>query len=784
MSISLKYRIDKNDLKQNKKPFDRINIKGEKGELLPVYISQLSPSVSEWNGDLEYWELVDDIIAIKELTINRKRAPNYIGFHFIVPSYQRGYRWDEEKVSDLLSDIFSNYEKSYKAIDPKYSAKTWYCLQPLVIRSANNFSNAYVVIDGQQRLTTLALILQALHNILPSTPRDFDASISLSFESRSKSTEYLYSVAEICKDSINIVLDNIKDYPDRLNRVKGSRKTIQEPKDIDSRYILNTYLFAYWYLYERICEGEASKNFFLFAEGEWERGESAAPKCIRFFENMLLEQTSVIWYNIENYSKEEDDHKVFENFNSGKIELTDSELVKGIFMNPDNYLEEINTEFNEKLKTRQIMIGSEWDEIEYRIHDQRLWDFIPHFSKTSGNDEYHGSRIGAILNIYIYFNLESGEIAKFDEDYWTYKKINNLINKELENLKQKKDYDTKTNRFDIMIGFWNEIKKIFHIFIEWYEGYQDLPNRNSLYHRISLLRRLEFRSSDNQLRRYMMDMALVRNIYLEFNKHPKNQRINILNKIIAEKLNIDGTAESITELIRAAKYSDSNTKNVEIILLAFNLSSLEKAEGYGGRFPFFTYKNESWEKEHIFATETVLSGEGEELLEIICSDEEVKSYKLYQKFLQKGSFDNITSDDDDIDFKDYEINIDLIKHILNSKDENRQQQIDDLMKEDGLVVNLFAENCMGNMALLPKKNNIIVSNKPFDIKSDKIIQMFKNSDFIPICTMNVFCNFYFNDIKDKISSRYWLYEKRLSYIMQMVESVSEYLEYKEVDANA
>jgi hypothetical protein len=282
------------------------------------------------------------------------------------------------------------------------------------------------------------------------------------------------------------------------------------------------------------------------------------------------------------------------------------------------------------------------------------------------------------------------------------------------------------------------------------------------------------------LRRYMRDMALTKKIYSEFNKYPKNQRINILNKIISENLKTDGTTEGITELIRTTNYRES--KHVEILLLAFNLSSLETARGYGGRFPFFIYKDESWEKEHIFATATVLSGEGEDLLKIICSEKEIESYKIYQNFLKKGSFENVTSADD-IDFIDYEINIHSITNILNSKDADRQRQIDEFMKEEGFVVNLFVDDYMGNMALLPKKNNIIVSNKSFEKKSDEIIRMFKSSDFIPICTMNVFCNFYFNEIKDKISSRYWLYEKRVSYLMQMVESVSEYLEYKEVGTN-
>ena len=71
---------------------------------------------------------------------------------FLIPSYQRGYRWSDKEVTDLLDDISEFTPKEVEDTDDK----TWYCLQPIVVRKRNE--EQYEVIDGQQRLTTTYLI--------------------------------------------------------------------------------------------------------------------------------------------------------------------------------------------------------------------------------------------------------------------------------------------------------------------------------------------------------------------------------------------------------------------------------------------------------------------------------------------------------------------------------------------------------------------------------------------------------------------------------------------------
>ena len=62
--------------------------------------------------------------------IELKSIHDLKGMNFYIPKYQRGYRWTEQQVLDLLNDI-----KEF--IDRKPSDHEIYCLQPLVVKKRN-----------------------------------------------------------------------------------------------------------------------------------------------------------------------------------------------------------------------------------------------------------------------------------------------------------------------------------------------------------------------------------------------------------------------------------------------------------------------------------------------------------------------------------------------------------------------------------------------------------------------------------------------------------------------
>ena len=81
------------------------------------------------------------LVSVKDLS----------GFTFHIPYYQRGYRWKNAQVQQLLWDI-----DSFRPTEKH----PFYFLQALVVIKEEQGEGKYRVIDGQQRLTTLKLILE------------------------------------------------------------------------------------------------------------------------------------------------------------------------------------------------------------------------------------------------------------------------------------------------------------------------------------------------------------------------------------------------------------------------------------------------------------------------------------------------------------------------------------------------------------------------------------------------------------------------------------------------
>ena len=79
--------------------------------------------------------------------------------YYNIPDYQRGYEWGENNVRLLLEDLKKFLDKIYISDTDKFlDDKLFYCLQHITIISKDN-EEYYNVVDGQQRLTTIAIIL-------------------------------------------------------------------------------------------------------------------------------------------------------------------------------------------------------------------------------------------------------------------------------------------------------------------------------------------------------------------------------------------------------------------------------------------------------------------------------------------------------------------------------------------------------------------------------------------------------------------------------------------------
>ena len=114
-------------------------------------------------------------------TIELWEVNKLINKHFFIPTYQRGYRWETQQVEDLLNDL---YEFKNNA---DTSAGQFYCLQPIVVKKRGE---QFDVIDGQQRLTTILIILKYLQDRL---------KFSIEYATRAGSKEFLDDIREGAK---------------------------------------------------------------------------------------------------------------------------------------------------------------------------------------------------------------------------------------------------------------------------------------------------------------------------------------------------------------------------------------------------------------------------------------------------------------------------------------------------------------------------------------------------------------------------------------------------------
>ena len=120
-----------------------------------------------------------------EVILEAKKVADIKGI-FVVPDYQRGYRWCEQQVKTLLSDIWGAAIAN-KVVD--------YCLQPIVVKKlpAEGDVPRYELIDGQQRLTTIYILLSFLKR---NAVQWLQLNFTLEYQTRIDTAAFLDNMAE------------------------------------------------------------------------------------------------------------------------------------------------------------------------------------------------------------------------------------------------------------------------------------------------------------------------------------------------------------------------------------------------------------------------------------------------------------------------------------------------------------------------------------------------------------------------------------------------------------
>lgn len=359
-----------------------------------------------------------------------------MGRTFFVPGYQRGYRWGRQEVEALLNDLWEFYlqangEKNLqtdgeKDLQTDGEKNTFYCLQPIVLYKDEQAREN--LLDGQQRLTTIYLLLSYLDT--RRREEGYDKPLfTLEYATREDSADFL------------------------AKKLFASEKP-EVASNVDYHYMRA----AYGYI----------KDWFTQAP----KHPGAAGKLIP----LLLDEDGkgpnvrVIEYYVEDDS---DPIDVFLRLNQGKIPLTDAELTKALFLQSDKYDAKLLPYVSPKLD----LIASEWYAYEQQLSMPKFWHFIsPYDAQSTAPSIRLLLELAARVELAAR-DLQSETSYKNTPELWDPKKYTHPCYTIFSDYLQGYSGEERLKK----IGeIWERIYTIFGRISEWYEDQE-------LYHHIGYL---------------------------------------------------------------------------------------------------------------------------------------------------------------------------------------------------------------------------------------------------------------------------------------------------------
>ena len=364
-----------------------------------------------------------------------------MGRKFRVPAYQRGYRWTKKEVTDLLEDLWEFHQS-----EPK--KQQFYCLQPIVIQKNGEF---YDVLDGQQRLTTLYLLLSYLDD--RRREDGYSAPLfEISYASRPESQQFLAA---------------------------GGFREASDGRNIDFAYMSSAY--------------QTIKEWFEPADPTDNSHQGAKGKLIP---RLLDESGNGANVRFVYYEVGADEHpiQVFLRLNKGKIPLTDGELVKALLLQTDKYAalnEKDGVRVADEVKSRLDLIAAEWHKIETRLHESEFWGFLG--VKLPG-----ASHIDLLLRA-LAKSLPGDPAVDWDNprnSHPAFIVLHNYIEQCLAEGNGQEPKSKARFRLEIVEQLWERVVMLFEILEVWWNDYE-------IYHHIGYM--LHFVASEKRIFNWLQD---------------------------------------------------------------------------------------------------------------------------------------------------------------------------------------------------------------------------------------------------------------------------------------
>lgn len=238
------------------------------------------------------------------------------GKYFVIPDFQRPYSWDKENITSFIEDVEDVLAKQ----------KNHYFGSIVYLNEGNNST----IIDGQQRATTVLLMLTALYHIISDNPQ------SSAIPAQAIKDQYLY---------------NSQDYNEEKNRIK--LRTVTTDNEIFEQ------------IFERSNFGQKSKDSKLYqAYDTFYQYFNTKQDLQRYVE--ILKNFEVVTIALD--ASDDDPQKIFESINSTGKPLTDGDKIRNFALMLNNDL------------SRDIVLKKYWQSIENELTDINK-DYISDFFK-------------------------------------------------------------------------------------------------------------------------------------------------------------------------------------------------------------------------------------------------------------------------------------------------------------------------------------------------------------------------------------------------------------------
>ncbi len=438
---------------------------------------------------------------------NFKKIEELLGYNFKIDSYQRGYRWDTSQVFSLLNDI-QEFKLEYQS---------FYCLQPLVVKKLDEIT--FELIDGQQRMTTIFLILMFFN---------------------SNRFQLLYSTRNTEENGINSFLESI---------VNLSIPNFQLSEEIEDFTQVDTEISVHWK--ELITNNDSIinsvDNFYFY------RSYCVITNWFNHFDKIskdeflrkLLTHTRLIWYVENEDSSDKKIIKKFIDFNDGKIELEQAELIKALFV-----LDIIQTPNIMQRQYEENKFADDWNLIEHQMSDKKFWQFI----SNNKND------INVANKINLLFQLYNG-YGKAEDRFYNYRKFE-------KSFKNKTELDRPN---------WDNITTQYNSLEEWFFD-------RTTYHLTGAIIHLT-----NSNISKILEIAKKADSKIEF----RNMLKDILKNYFMENNNWKKEYDPHT-----IKYNEGGVFKM-LFLYNIALTEIDEPDSF---FPFYRFYNtNNWNIEHILA---------------------------------------------------------------------------------------------------------------------------------------------------------------------------------------